>query len=93
MFEKMQVGTADGEDFGSVLQLDRTATGLGAADFVDLFNIYDGGAMDPPKSFAIQTIDQVFDGFVDQGFPIVGDDQCIFVVCLEIIYFFNRYEF
>ena len=67
MFEKMQVGTADGEDFGSVLQLDRTATGLGAADFVDLFNIYDGGAMDPPKSFAIQTIDQVFDGFVDQG--------------------------
>ena len=93
LFEQVQVGSADSEDFGAIFQLNCAASGLCTAYFLDVLYVDDCRAVYSPEFLVVQTIGQEFDGFVDQRFSIIGDDHCIFVVRLEITDFLHSNKF
>ena len=74
LFKQVQVGSADGEVLGAVLQLDNPSAGPRSTHSCDLGDIDDGRAMNAPKPVWVQFLDQTFDRFGDQGFALPGNN-------------------
>ena len=92
MFEEVEIIAADGEKLRSVLQFYRSPSGKRMAYPVYPGDIDDGAAVYLPELRWVELIGQFFDALFDERFTFFCHDQRVFVIGLEVIYFFNGDE-